>query len=75
MRFIVEHQPKISALAMLAISAEVDCSTISENEDWKQYQIDLCIEQLEQYNQENVFAKDLEYLNRVAKENVEYIEF
>ena len=75
MRFTVEHQPKISALAMLTILAEVDWSTISENEDWKQYRIELCIEQLEQYNQENVFDKDLGYLEDLAKESVEYIEF
>lgn len=75
MRFTVEHQPNISALAMLTISAEVDFSTISENEDWKQYQIELCIEQLEQYNQENIFGKDLGYLEELIKENVEYIEF
>lgn len=75
MRFAVEHQPSISALAMLAISAEVDFSSISEDEYWKQYQTELCFEQLEEYNQDGLFDKDLKYLSDLLLDNVDYIEF
>lgn len=68
--------PKITGLAMLAISHEVECSMVSKDDiNQRQYSIILSIEQLEEYNQDNVFDKDLTYLSHLLLENVDYIEF
>lgn len=76
MRIIVEIMPKITGLAMLTISHEVEWSMVSKDDkNQRQYSINLSIEQLEEYNQDNVFDKDLRYLSDLLLENVEYIEF
>lgn len=76
MRVIVEIMPNITSLAMLTISHEVEWSMINKDDkDQRQYCIDLSIEQLEEYNQDEVFKKDIKYLNNLVQEGVQYIEF
>lgn len=76
MRIIVEYQPKITGLAMLTISHEVEWSMVrKDDKNQRQYCIDLSIEQLEEYNQDEVFKKDIKYLNNLIQEGVQYIEF
>jgi len=75
MRIIVELNPRITALAMLAISAEVDSIMNSADDSTKQYEIDSCIEQLSQYNQGNVFYEDIRLLEGLIQDKVDAIEF
>lgn len=74
-RFIVEVYPNLSPLAMLAISAEVGSVMKSVDDSTEQYEIDICIVQLSQYNQGNVFYEDIKLLNGLREEMVDAIEF
>jgi ABC-type metal ion transport system substrate-binding protein len=74
-KYIVELHPRITPLAMLAISAEVGSVMKSVEDSTEQYEIDICIVQLSQYNQGNVFYEDIKLLENLREERVDAIEF
>jgi hypothetical protein len=76
MRIIVQYQPRISGLAMVVIQQEVEWSMVAKDDpNQRQYSTSLSIEQLKEYDIDNVFDKDLKYLEGLLLEKVEYIEF
>jgi hypothetical protein len=74
MRIIVEYNPSISKHAKRSVFSNITPSMSSNDEDSHQYTIGLVVEALEKENEEDLFKKDIELLNELIKEGVDYIE-
>jgi hypothetical protein len=74
MRIIVEYNPSISKHAKRSIFSNITPSMSSNDEDSHQYPIDFVVEVLEQENEDELFNKDIEILNELIQEGVQYIE-
>ena len=74
MRIIVEYFPEIDEVTQVFIRHSITPSMVSSDETSSQYNIDFCIEQLEEGNKKGVFTEDLELLHKLMQEGVEYIE-
>lgn len=72
-KIIIEYSPELSQEVQNLISRSITPSMISNDETTCQYEISQCLDAIEEYD--DVYIKEIKYINKLISENVSFLEF